>query len=69
MGRIKIGDLEENNQISREEMHKVLGGIIINDMNMLWTRPTFKIKPTYKLKYESIGPISITNSPISIVNS
>jgi len=67
MGRIKIHDLTEYKSISKEEMRKVLGGIIINDMSLLWTRPTFNTRPTYNLKYKSIDPISITSAdPISI---
>ena len=29
MGRIKIGDIPEDQKISKEEMRKVLGGIIV----------------------------------------
>lgn len=67
MGRIKIGDLPEDTKITHEEMRKVVGGIIINDLNLLWTRPALKIRPTINIKYESIGPISIeATGPISI---
>jgi len=62
MGRIKIGDLPEGKKITHEEMRKVVGGIIINDLNLLWTRPGLKIRPTINIKYENIGPISIESA-------
>ena len=67
IGKIKIGDLPQDKKISYEEMRKVVGGIIINDLNLLWTRPALNIRPTINIKYENIGPISIESAdPISI---